>query len=283
MPTDTTAYTSTQSATASNNTGTLARTGYTFAGWNTLADGSGTSYAAGSGSIPMAGGNITLYAKWTATLTYNANSATTGTVPTDTTAYTSTQSATTSNNTGTLARTGFTFAGWNTLANGSGTSYAAGSGSIPMAGGNITLYAKWTSNSTYDTWATLAGIPPAQAGPNQTPQNDGVKNLTKFAFNMNAAKPDTSTLSVGGNGTSGLPGTAVVGGVLRLEFLRRKDNPGITYTPQFSSSMGTSTWDDAVVTNPPVFIDAIWERVVIDDPAALPGKRFGRVRVDQTP
>ena len=42
------------------------RSGYTFAGWNTAADGSGTAYADGA-SFPFSA-NATLYAQWTATL-----------------------------------------------------------------------------------------------------------------------------------------------------------------------------------------------------------------------
>ena len=149
VPTDATAYKQSQSATAASNSGTLARTGYTFAGWNTATNGSGTSYTAGSGSIPMSSGNVTVYAMWTGTVTYNANNATSGMVPTDATAYTQNQSATAAANSGALVRTSYTFSGWNTAADGTGTSYTAGSGSIPMAGGNVTLYAKWTAATTY--------------------------------------------------------------------------------------------------------------------------------------
>ena len=147
-PTDATFYTQNQSATAASNSGTLARTGYTFGGWNTAANGSGTSYAPGSGSISMNSGNVTLYAMWTATVTYLANSATSGTVPTDGNTYTQNQSATAANNTGSLEQTGFIFSGWNTAADGSGITYAAGSGNIPMSGGDVTLYAKWTATFT---------------------------------------------------------------------------------------------------------------------------------------
>jgi uncharacterized repeat protein (TIGR02543 family) len=42
-----------------------------------------------------------------------------------------------------LARQGFTFAGWNTLATGLGTNYTAGSGTLTL-NADITLYAKWT-------------------------------------------------------------------------------------------------------------------------------------------
>jgi uncharacterized repeat protein (TIGR02543 family) len=60
--------------------GTLAKTGYTFAGWNTASDGGGTTYAAGSSLTDdlrtTSGATVPLYAKWTATtysITYNLN------------------------------------------------------------------------------------------------------------------------------------------------------------------------------------------------------------------
>ena len=43
----------------------LTRTGYTFNGWNTASDGSGTAYATGSTIKPS--GNVTLYAQWKTT------------------------------------------------------------------------------------------------------------------------------------------------------------------------------------------------------------------------
>ena len=46
------------------NSGSLARTGYVFAGWNTRADGTGTSYAAGADYTDEVA--VPLYAKWTA-------------------------------------------------------------------------------------------------------------------------------------------------------------------------------------------------------------------------
>ena len=54
------------------------REGYAFAGWNTAADGSGASYAAGEAYTTD--DDVTLYAQWTATPTYNltANEGATG-------------------------------------------------------------------------------------------------------------------------------------------------------------------------------------------------------------
>jgi uncharacterized repeat protein (TIGR02543 family) len=55
-------YTATTSITISGNTGSLVKTGFTFSGWNTAADGSGTNYAAGA--TYNGGASLLLYAKW---------------------------------------------------------------------------------------------------------------------------------------------------------------------------------------------------------------------------
>ena len=117
-----------------------ARSGYVFTGWNTNANGSGTSYAAGS-SLTL-NSNVTLYAVWTVntfTVSYNYDGGTGG-VSSET--YTIGDPALTLP---TPNRTGYTFDNWNTNANGSGTSYAAGSSLTPTA--NITLNAIWSAET----------------------------------------------------------------------------------------------------------------------------------------
>lgn len=139
-----------------------ARTGYTFAGWNTQADGLGTTTYA-EGDLYSFAADITLYAKWTPntyTVTYDANSSTSGSVPSNQTK-TYAVSLTLQTNTGTLARTGYTFGGWNTLANGSGDLYSSGGSYTANAG--VTLYAKWTINTytlTYDDNTSNGGTVP---------------------------------------------------------------------------------------------------------------------------
>ena len=100
--------------------GTLTRSGYSFNGWNTAANGSGTSYAAAA-TFSMVSANVTLYAQWTAlptyTVTYNGNSNTGGTVPTDSGTYLN-GATVTALGVGILTKTGYSFNGWNTLANG---------------------------------------------------------------------------------------------------------------------------------------------------------------------
>jgi hypothetical protein len=157
-----------------------------------------------------------------------------------------------------------------------GAGYTVGSPSL--ATGTIT-----NDDTAYSSWASA--LPPGQSGPTQTPQNDGVTNLEKFAFNMDPTKPDVRMLTVGTGGTAGLPGLAMVGGKLRLEFLRRKagTNPGITYTAQFGSDL--AGWADIPVGTPagvPIGTpaDPTWERVTVDDPSGGTS-RFGRVKIVQ--
>jgi uncharacterized repeat protein (TIGR02543 family) len=117
---------------------TFVRTNFTFTGWNTAANGTGTSFTAGANYVLT--GNVTLFARWGSSITYNGNSNTGGTVPANTVAA-STANINLASNSGSLVRTNFVFAGWNTLANGTGTSYPEGSSYAPV--GNVTLFAYW--------------------------------------------------------------------------------------------------------------------------------------------
>ncbi len=149
--------------------GTLARTNYTFAGWNTAANGSGAGYTAGSTYAITPGGTETLYARWTlnadiATLTYNANGATAGSVPNEQKNAAGSLAVTMSDNTGSLVRDGYVFGGWNTLANGSGADYAA-NGSMTLSIGANILYAKWDNPQPNTRWLAYSGNGADGGGP----------------------------------------------------------------------------------------------------------------------
>jgi hypothetical protein len=75
------------------------------------------------------------------TVTHNGNGSTGGSVPVDSNSYASGAQVTVLGNTGSLTKTGATFAYWNTAANGSGTVY--GGGQTFAITGNLTLYAQW--------------------------------------------------------------------------------------------------------------------------------------------
>jgi uncharacterized repeat protein (TIGR02543 family) len=104
--------------TLDTNSGALAKTGYTFGGWNTLANGSGTTYASGARYTPVA--DVTLYAKWNQltpyTISFNVNGGT-GSVPTTINTYAT--AVVTLPGQGTMvAPAGKTFSGWNSNAPG---------------------------------------------------------------------------------------------------------------------------------------------------------------------
>lgn len=125
-------------STATNLTSnTFTRSGYTFSGWNTTSDGSGTPYA-DNASYPFTS-STTLYAQWTAvsghTVIFNANGGTGSMASQNASSVTNLIS-------NTFTRSGYTFSGWNTASNGSGTAYADGVSYNFLA--DLTLYAQWT-------------------------------------------------------------------------------------------------------------------------------------------
>jgi hypothetical protein len=93
-----------------------------------------------------------------ATVTYNSNGATSGSVPTDPTNYAGGASVTVLGNTGGLTKTGETFAYWNTAQDGSGS--VLGGGATFAIGGNTTLYAQWFTTAGLNVTAphTTPGV-----------------------------------------------------------------------------------------------------------------------------
>jgi uncharacterized repeat protein (TIGR02543 family) len=144
--------------------GSLTKTNYSFTGWNTAANGSGTAYATGA-TITGISANVTLYAQWTIntfTVTYNGNTNTGGTAPVDPSSPYAATSNVTVLGAGTLVKTGYSFNGWNTAADGSGTAYAA-AGTITNILANTVLFAQWTINSytvTYNGNGNTGGTAP---------------------------------------------------------------------------------------------------------------------------
>ncbi len=148
--------------------GNLVRPGYTFTGWNTKADGSGTSYSAG-GTLAMPANDVTLYAQWAVNqhqLMYDGNGHTGGVAPIVPTNYDFDETVTVLGNSGAtpFEKTGYTFAGWNTKADGTGTAYSGtGTETFKMPDANVTLYAQWDINNSevkYDGNGSTAGTAP---------------------------------------------------------------------------------------------------------------------------
>jgi uncharacterized repeat protein (TIGR02543 family) len=122
------------------------RTGYSFARWNTKADGTGVNYSAGE-TIAAVGANLTLFAIWTPKAVYTVSfDHTQGTGSMDPVqvfagdSYIAPACA--------FSRADYNFSHWNTLSNGSGASYSSGA-TIPAVNASFTLYAMWTARPTY--------------------------------------------------------------------------------------------------------------------------------------
>jgi uncharacterized repeat protein (TIGR02543 family) len=217
----------------------MTRSGYTFAGWNTVANGTGTQRLAAA-TFAMPTSNVTLYAQWTAdvqTITYDANGGSgapgSATSPTDAT-YTVSGS--------TPSRTGYTFVGWNTAANGSGADYVGGD-ALTTPASALTLFAKWTPNIyavTYDAnggsgapatqneftaaTVTVSSTAPTRAGYslvawNTAADGTGTVRAVGGTFTMPAANvtlyaqwiADTQRIFYNANGGTGAPaGTSSV-------------------------------------------------------------------------
>ncbi len=181
VPTDNNEYAYNASVTVLGNTGSLAKTGCRFAGWCTNAAGTGTTYTAGNTFTITA--NTTLYAKWINqySVTYNANGADGGSVPTDATIYDSGTSVIVLDNTGSLTKAGCRFAGWCTNAAGTGTTYTAGNTFAITA--NTTLYAKWINQYgvTYDANGADSGSAPTDNNLYDSGTNVNIPNNTNLA------------------------------------------------------------------------------------------------------
>jgi uncharacterized repeat protein (TIGR02543 family) len=165
------------------------RSGFQLNGWNTAANGLGTDYAHGASILP--GGPVTLYAKWTSTITYNGNTNTGGDVPDPTTALSSTAVTNLAPNSGNLVKTGFTFGGWNTAANGSGTTYLASSPNLVTE----TPYMHFDANDFNDTTNAWTDI----SGNTRSIPSTAVTNATTGSIRGN---PTKVTNSAGSNGSS---------------------------------------------------------------------------------
>jgi Listeria/Bacterioides repeat len=220
VPVDSTAYSSGATVKVPGNTGSLTRSGYSFAGWNTKADGSGTSYLAGA-TFSIANAGMILYAQWSIipiyTVTYNANGATGGSVPVDSTAYQSDTTIKILGNTGSLTRAGYSFTGWNTKADGSGTSYNAGA-TFFIANADLTLYAQWIKaySVTYDANGATGGSVPVDSVAYQNGTtvkvlgNTGSLTRTGYSFSGWNTTADGSGTSYSAEGSFRM-GTANVG------------------------------------------------------------------------
>ena len=182
--------------------------------------------------LDMVSAQVTTY-----TMTYAGNGNTSGIVPVDANPYADSATVTVLGNTGALAKTGSTFDGWNTQADGLGTSYAAADPLTITA--DTTLYAKWTAvGGGFDSWATTNGV---TGGVNGDSNNDGVQNgiayfmdATGLATNPGLDASNTVTWPNGGNIAETEYGTD-------KQFVVQTSTDLVNWTPVDAADLTTNT------------------------------------------
>ncbi len=121
--------------------------GFTFVGWNTASNGSGTSYA--DGQTYGFTSDLVLYAQWQGSyhvVTFYENDSPSDNVYATQTSNSPESLTRFSSLTPSFTNPGYSFSGWNTASNGSGTSYSDGS---PYSfTSDLGLYAQWTANAS---------------------------------------------------------------------------------------------------------------------------------------
>ena len=206
------------------------RAGYTFTGWDTKSDGSGTSYAAGANYTANAA--VTLYAQWsiiTYEVKYSANGGS-GSMSSQSKNYGG--SLTVKSNAFTYS--GHTFTGWNTKADGSGTSYSAGA--TYSANADATLYAQWKLNTYTVKYAANGG----SSTPASQTKTHG-RALTLSGAISRTSSSVTYTVTFDANGGTVSPTSRTATKTTTYEFYRWKSTAGTLYTASDSYDVDAAT------------------------------------------
>ena len=142
----------------------------------TIKGGVRSSNGAWTGATVTASAKVTIPALAPATITFDANGGS-GSVPTAISTYVGVANTIPSNS---LTRTGYTFNGWNTASDGSGTAYATGSTITPT--GDVTLYAQWQTTYVKPEIQNLLAFRTVDASGGATPTvtSTGETGFCKF-------------------------------------------------------------------------------------------------------
>jgi uncharacterized repeat protein (TIGR02543 family) len=259
-PASPTTYSSNAPATILGNTGPYTNSDPTkiFYGWNTAANGTGISYPVGS-TITM-NANKTLYAQWVSatpeyTVTYIGNGATGGAVPAVPTNYPGGVQVTILGQ-ASLTRPGYSFLGWNTAADGTGSVYQPTSSVVINS--NITLYAQWAPGTVIKDCGSFTGavtIPSIYLSGGRTVYRDTTNNtitITIPTFFSNNGAPygigngpiDTGGPVHNGNLNSSYATATIsqVLGVYQMAITYTTAYTGGAYTQTSTLTLGSTYW-----------------------------------------
>lgn len=147
---------------------------------------------------------------------------------------------------------------------------------------DVTLNIAHLQPTTLESFATSFGLTGDDALPTADGDGDSVSLLEEYAYGLDPTVADAQVMTAGGS--SGLPLIRLVNNRLQIEFVRRRADPNLIYTPQFGNDLDETPPDgfaDPVETETTTVIDAFFRRTIVNDsvgPDTNP-KRFGRVRL----
>ena len=263
--------------------------GYTFTGWNTVADGSGTSYADENVSNLSStdGDTVTLFAQWQAnnyTVKYDPNGGD-GRMEDQGRTYDDKAPLTTN----VFTFEGKTFNGWNTADDGSGTHFKDGevNNLSSTEGDTVTLYAQWTTNTYTVSWKDYDGTvletgtdvaygsTPSYDGETPIKEKEGNKEYTfsgwtpaidivKGAATYTATYSENEiiyTVTFDANGGKTDTTTGTTNAEFKLSSLPTPTYEGYTFKGWFTEATGGSEISADKVYTQDTTIYAQWEKV----------------------
>jgi uncharacterized repeat protein (TIGR02543 family) len=220
------------------------RGGYSFTGWYTVAESEGSEFTAGT----TVSGNITVYARWILdisiqyTVIFDADG---GSPVTQTKTVTNGGSLGSSNMPSTPTRSGYNFTGWYTTATSGGNEFSA----YTTVSGNITVYARWTLDTSIQYTVIFDAVGGSPATQTKTVTNGGSvgsSNMpstpTRSGYNFNGWY--TAATSGGSEFTAG---TTVSGNI--TVYARWTLDTSIQYTVTFDADGGSPATQTKTVTN----------------------------------
>lgn len=249
-------YSASQALTANGFT----RTGYSFNGWNTKADGSGTSYADQASVSKLSAANgatVTLYAQWKINqyaLTVNPN----GGSFNNTTANSSfTQNYNTTKTVDDATRAGYTFTGWTLSGSGS---WNASNKTFTYGAGAGTLTAGWTATPYTITYNADGGtVSPASLSYN-IESNATLASAEKTGYTFTGWKPqaaagnwNAATTYAGGASVKGMYGNVTLVAQWKInQYTLTVDPNGGTFNGSSAASAFTQDYATAKTVADPV-------------------------------
>ena len=208
--------------------------GYTFKGWNTETNGNGTTYKDEEvNNLSSTEGEIvTLFAQWQAnkyTVNYDSNGGV-GTMDNQDRKYDDKVPLTA--NTFTLE--GYTFKGWNTAADGRGTSYADKNDSNLSStdGETVKLFAQWQANKYTVNYDSNGGVGTMD---DQSRKYDDETALTANAFTYEGKTFDCWNTAADGSGKDNYSDGEIAN-------ISDKDNDTVTLYAQWTTNTFTVSW-----------------------------------------